>query len=581
MINISKKKCVGCQVCSAVCPKSAIEMEIKEGFRYPKVNMDKCVNCHLCEKICPAVNETANPNKDLPAVYAAWSNDEQIRGKCTSGGICYELSKHMINTGGYVAGVVWSDNYRNAEYILTNSAADLDRLMQTKYFQPKMNGIYGKIKEKLNAGYKVLFIGSACSNDALKRFLSEDYENLYCLDYICRGYTSQIFHEKRIQYLETKHGSEISFVQYKNKRMGWTKFGTLFKFKNGEEEYINRADDAYELMFKVEDNNTRPSCYNCKYRSLPRHTDITVGDFWGIEGVTPDDLKLGVSAVITSSPRGEKLMMEISDAVTIEKRSIDDVSNGNRALLEQLTESANGKLFFEDLGRLSYQKIVKKYASKNILRRRKLMSIFKSVMKCDIFMFLYYNFLCGRVIRKRLKFVFPYRGSRIQLDKGAKLILNDNLFMNSPKHKHSREECYLKVLNGGCFEVNGVCKLAANNTVEINHDASLKVGRISSNYGTVIVCGNRIEIGNDVGFGRNVVIYDNNFHSTGLNKNIKLKPLIIEDHVWLCTGVTIVKGIRIERGAVCSINSTVTRNVKSRNMVAGNPAKVVMTNIEW
>ena len=82
-------------------------------------------------------------------------------------------------------------------------------------------------------------------------------------------------------------------------------------------------------------------------------------------------------------------------------------------------------------------------------------------------------------------------------------------------------------------------------------------------------------------FGRNVMIYDNNFHTTGLNKKVKLKPLIIEDHVWLCTGVTIVKGLRIEQGAVCSINSTITRNVKSKNMVSGNPAKVMMTNVEW
>lgn len=581
MINVSKEKCTGCQVCSEICPRSAIEMEFKEGFRYPKVNTDKCVDCNLCEKICPAVNKTVNLNQNSPTVYAAWSNNKQTRETCTSGGICYELSKYIINIGGYVAGVVWSDNYRNAEYILTNSAADLDRLMQTKYFQPKMNGIYKKIKEKLNAGCKVLFIGSACSNDALKRFLSKDYENLYCVDYICRGYTSQMFHEKRIQYLETKHRSKVSFVQYKNKSMGWTKFGILFKFQNGEEEYINRTDDAYELMFKVEDNNTRPSCYNCKYRSLPRHTDITVGDFWGIKEVTPEDLKLGVSVVIASSPRGEKLISEISDAVTFEKRSMDEVYNGNKALLDQLPESTNGKLFFEDLDRLPYQKIVKKYASKNILRSKKAMSILKSVLKCNVFMFLYYNFLCRRVTRKRFKFVFPCIGSRIQLDKGAKLIINDNLFMNLPKHKYSREECYLKVLNGGCFEVNGVCKLAANNTIEINNDATLKVGSISSNYGTVIICGNRIEIGNDVGFGRNVVIYDNNFHSTGLNKKVRLKPLIIEDHVWICSGVTIVKGIRIERGAVCSINSTVTRNVKSRNMVAGNPAKVVMTNVDW
>ena len=60
--------------------------------------------------------------------------------------------------------------------------------------------------------------------------------------------------------------------------------------------------------------------------------------------------------------------------------------------------------------------------------------------------------------------------------------------------------------------------MAANNTIEINHDASLKVGQFDSNYGTTIICGNRIEIGDGVGIGRNVMIYDNNFHTTGLIK---------------------------------------------------------------
>ncbi len=581
MIDISREKCVGCQACCAICPKSAIEMEKKEGFTYPTVKLDKCIDCHLCEKVCPAINSTVNKNSGYPTVYAAWSKDSKIRTHCTSGGICHELSKYIIMNGGYVAGVVWCDDYRNAEYIITNSLDDLERLKQTKYFQPEINDIYVKVQTVLNAGKTVLFIGSSCTNDALKKFLNKDYDNLYCVDYICRGYTSQIFHEKRIQYLETKHRSKISSVQYKNKRMGWTKFGTLFQFENGEEEYINRADDSYELMFKIEDNNTRPSCYVCKYRILPRHTDITVGDFWGIKGVSQTDFKEGISAVMISSDKGRRLFSEIKDEIVLEKRYIDEITSGNGALLNQLNASNNAKRFFSDLDRLPFHRLEKKYASKNILRMKKFMNILGTLLKCNIFMFLYYNFLCRRVTRKHLKFMFPYFGSKIQLDKGAKLIINDNLFMNSPKHKHSGEECYLKILSGGCFEVDGVCRLAANNTIEINHDAYLKVGKVSSNYGTTIVCGNRIEIGNDVGFGRNVVIYDSNFHSTGLNRNARMKPLIIQDHVWLCTGVTIVKGITIERGAVCSINSTVTRNVKSKNMVAGIPAKVMMTNIEW
>lgn len=580
MINIRKEQCCGCQACFMICPKSAIEMRIVDGFRYPTVNQEKCVDCHLCENVCPAINDTANNNTES-YVYAVWSNNNAIRTSCTSGGVCYELSKHIIQNGGFVAGVVWTEDFRDAKYIITNDINNLERLKQTKYFQPQMEDIYKKVKEKLDQGKTVLYIGSACTNDALKRYLKKDYENLVCIDFICRGYTSQLFHEKRIDYLEHKHQSRISLVQYKNKRMGWTKFGTVFKFKNGEEDYVNRADDSYELMFSVQDNNTRPSCYVCKYRSLPRRTDITVGDFWGIRNVSQDDLRDGISAVIISSEKGKRLLEEIKDSLVLEERNIDEVAMGNGALLNQLITSNNAKKFFEDLESIPFLKVEKKYASKKTLQRRKVMRKLKTMLRCNIAQFIYYNFICKEVEREKHKYLFPFHGTRIQLAKGSKLILHDSLYMNTPKHKHSNEQCYIRILKGGIFEVDGKCRLAANNTIEINYDGCLKMGKTDSNYGTTIICGNKIVIGNDVGFGRNVIIYDNNFHTTGLNKNVKLKPLIIEDHVWLCTGVTIVKGLKIERGAVCSINSTITRNVKSRNMVAGNPAKVMMTNVEW
>ena len=94
-----------------------------------------------------------------------------------------------------------------------------------------MNNIYAKVKEKLVQEVQVLFIGSACSIEGLRLFLTEDYENLICCDFICRGYTSQIFHEKRIDYLEKKTGSRIVSVQYKNKDKGWTNFGTNFSLR--------------------------------------------------------------------------------------------------------------------------------------------------------------------------------------------------------------------------------------------------------------------------------------------------------------------------------------------------------------
>lgn len=579
MIDCVGEKCVGCEGCGNICPFDAITFKIKNGFRYPNVDKNKCIECNLCRKVCPVLNNT-NSNLNF-VVYAAWSKDSKQRKNCTSGGLCYEISKKVIEEGGYVAGVVWTSDYKNARYELIHEINDLDKITQTKYFQPQMNNIYFKIKELLENGKTVLYIGSSCTNDALKNYLGKNYDRLYCIDYICRGYTSQIYHEKRIIDIENKYSSKVIAVQYKNKTLGWKDFGTKFWLDNGREIFISRFDDPYELMFKVDDYNTRPSCYECKYRQLPRHTDITVGDFWGIKDVKPEDYYLGISVAIVSSTKGRRLMEKISERIVSVQHDIQDVSNGNRALLNQLNRKEGAEQFFKDLDRLSFTKFNNKYASKRIIKMKRWSQIIKTMCKCNMLLFVYYNFICKSVQRRKKKYIFPLHGSRIELDPKSKVILNDSLYLNTPKHLHSKEECYLKVMPDAILEVNGICKFAANNTIEVLSNARLIVGRLDSNYGTTIICGNQISIGNDVGIGRNVTIYDNNFHPTRMNSSRKTKPLIIEDHVWLCTGVTIAKGIKIEQGAVCSINSTVTRNIKAKNMVSGNPAKVVMSNFEW
>ena len=50
MINIEDKLCTGCTMCGQICPMHAISFEIRDGFRFPVVDMDSCIECHLCEK---------------------------------------------------------------------------------------------------------------------------------------------------------------------------------------------------------------------------------------------------------------------------------------------------------------------------------------------------------------------------------------------------------------------------------------------------------------------------------------------------------------------------------------------------
>lgn len=584
MLDIKKEDCTGCEMCKELCPIGAIEFEIKNGFRFPVVDEEKCIKCNLCNKRCPAMNDSIEKN-EFPSVYAAWTKDTVQRRKCTSGGICYELSKYVLSKKGYVAGVAWKDGFKSAEYILIDKLEDLPLITQTKYFQPEMNGIFAKIKAKLDDGHTVLFIGSSCSNAGLKSYLNKNYDNLLCCDFICRGYTTQIYHQKRVEDLEKKFKSKVIGVYYKDKRNGWEQFGTRFEFENGKSYYINRYKDPYEYMLQIDDYVTRTSCFECKYRECERITDLTVGDFWAIKDVTDDDRKNGVSVVLVHTDKGKQFFDNINEQIEREERSAWEIAKGNMCLTEQLPFKLGREEFYDDLEKLSIDQVHHKYGNVKkfdvITKLKKIKHYLGILLRLDLISFIYYNFFCKKVERSKGKYIFTCRGTRLNLEKGSKVIVNGQFFVNDYKHKHSNEQTYIHVYPRGRIEINGTVRIFANSSVDVLEDGLLSIGQMNSNYNMTIVCANEIRIGIDVELGRNVILYDSNFHKTGLSKSIKGRALDIKNHVWLCTGVCVAKGLTINEGAICGINSTITKNVKSRTMVLGNPAKTMMENVKW
>ncbi|TXH30779.1 MAG: acyltransferase [Cyclobacteriaceae bacterium] len=108
--------------------------------------------------------------------------------------------------------------------------------------------------------------------------------------------------------------------------------------------------------------------------------------------------------------------------------------------------------------------------------------------------------------------------------------------------------------------------------------------------------GDKITIGNNVQISHNVNIIDNNTHSLNSEErkeeyrqiitagkilqkdNIAAAPIIIEDDVWISFNASILKGVRIGRGAVIAAGAVITKDVEAFTVVAGNPA-VVIKNI--
>lgn len=60
-----------------------------------------------------------------------------------------------------------------------------------------------------------------------------------------------------------------------------------------------------------------------------------------------------------------------------------------------------------------------------------------------------------------------------------------------------------------------------------------------------------------------------------MDQGISGDGIIIEDGAWIGAGAVILDGVRVGRGAVVGANSVVTRDVPSRSLVAGAPARVI------
>lgn len=100
-------------------------------------------------------------------------------------------------------------------------------------------------------------------------------------------------------------------------------------------------------------------------------------------------------------------------------------------------------------------------------------------------------------------------------------------------------------------------------------------------YGCNIACFNRISIGDEVAIGENVTIRDSDNHYLYRKGYIQSKPIIIDDHVWIGMDSIVLKGVHIGKGSIVAAGSVVTKDVPEKCVVAGNPAKIIRTDISW
>ena len=345
MINIKNKQdCCGCSACTQRCPKQCIKMaEDEEGFLYPKIDISKCIDCHLCEKVCPVINQD-EPRTPLN-VYAAKNQNDQIRLDSSSGGIFTILAEQMINAGGVVFGACWDEEW-NVKHDYAECLDNLSKFRSSKYLQSIIGDNYLKAEQFLKSGRMVLFTGTPCQIAGLKHFLRKDYDNLLAVEVICHSVPSsgiwQRYLEERLQTLRWSK-SDIKHISFRNKKTGWKGYSFVIENKNGNVFSELGSKNAFMRGF-LADLYTRPSCQACPAKQLKSGSDITLGDFWGIDSLMPEiDDDKGVSAIIINTEKGIKALHSVNDLIP---SSWGDICVNNPALVKSAKASENKEHFF-------------------------------------------------------------------------------------------------------------------------------------------------------------------------------------------------------------------------------------------
>ena len=349
------KNCFGCGVCAASCGKNVISIQLnRNGFYEPRISeLDKCARCGICLEVCAFTNkDLANIDAAPLKSWAAWSNDEVVRQRCSSGGIGFEIGKQLIEKGYKAVGCRYDPTEQRAEHYIAVTVDEFVESIGSKYIQSYTADAFRQINRK---GEKYLVTGTPCQIDSFRRmirkFRCEDYFVL--LDFFCHCVPSMHVWKAYVKMLEPIIG-KITYASWRNKfeygwhdswligmdgektakPVDWQDSYNFFVVGGGTfwQSRLSQGDLFYKLF--LGDLALGPQCETqCKYKYNRSSADIRIGDLWG--KTYKYDSK-GTSALIAFTEKGREVVENLQ-GVTLVEHPFKVVAEG------QMTKNAKAK----------------------------------------------------------------------------------------------------------------------------------------------------------------------------------------------------------------------------------------------
>ena len=183
--------------------------------------------------------------------------------------------------------------------------------------------------------------------------MGKEYENLITVDLICHGTPPMKYLNEHIE--KAVKGKKFDSFAFRGK------YDYCLAVYSGNKKLYKeyKDNDEYFTAF-LKSMILRNNCYKCKYARPERVSDITIGDFWGINRDTLKNKYEGrISLVMPNTEKGDVFFKSCKDMLVYEVRKLDEALNpaqGN--LLHPSVSHIKREVFIQNYPKYGFEKAI-------------------------------------------------------------------------------------------------------------------------------------------------------------------------------------------------------------------------------
>lgn len=268
--------CTGCGLCHS---EQNVKFNIDEkGFPFPQLEK---TNLIFCRSVCLASGSLPVPYHgkiwgNEVNRYVAWSSNESVRNKASSGGVLTALALFLLDKH-KVDGIIQTKADTEKPYrtitVVSKSKEDVLKCCGSRYAisSPLMN-----LLQLIEDGKRYAFIGKPCDVLALRNFakVNDKVKNgiKYYLSFFCAGEPSETANLNLVKTLGCNNSNDCSSLTYRGN--GWPGFATAIDSKG------NSKSITYDESWgKILGRDVRKVCRVCA-DGTGDAADVACGDAW-------------------------------------------------------------------------------------------------------------------------------------------------------------------------------------------------------------------------------------------------------------------------------------------------------------